>query len=81
MILRLDRVGETGEEIVVEDGPPEGAAPNDLPAQPDVFAPGYAPEEIAQIASKLRESAGVSKRSTSRKSKTRPKATTGPRRS
>ena len=50
---------ETGEELEVVDGPPEGAPPNDLPAQPDVFAPDYAPEEIAEIAQKLREQAGL----------------------
>ena len=45
---------ETGEDLIVEQGPPEGAAPNDLPPQPAVFAPDYAPEEIAEIAKKLR---------------------------
>jgi manganese catalase len=52
---------ETGEDLVVEDGPPEGAEPNDLPSQPAVFAPDYAPEEITEIADKLREAAGISK--------------------
>ncbi len=37
----------------------EGALPNDLPAQPAVFAPGYAPEEIREIADKLRKKAGL----------------------
>jgi hypothetical protein len=37
----------------------EGFPPNDLPAQTDVFAPDYAPEEIAQIAQKLRKAAGL----------------------
>ena len=32
----------------------------DLPSQPDVFAPDYAPEEIAEIAAKLRKQAGMS---------------------
>ena len=41
---------ETGEELVVVDEAPEGALPNDLPSQPAVFAPDYAPEEIAEIA-------------------------------
>jgi Mn-containing catalase len=41
------------------DGPPEGALPNDLPAQPAVFAPDYAPEEIKEIAQKLRKQAGL----------------------
>jgi Mn-containing catalase len=50
---------ETGEELIVEQGPPEGALPNDLPPQPDVFAPDYAPEEIRAIAQKLRKAAGL----------------------
>src|SRR4051795_5971166 len=50
---------ETGEELFVADEPhPEGAPANDLPAQPAVFAPDYAPEEISMIAEKLREPAG-----------------------
>ena len=41
---------ETGEELVVADEVhPEGAPANDLPSQPAVFAPGYDPEEIAEI--------------------------------
>lgn len=51
---------ETGEELLVVDEAPEGVPPNDLPAQPSVFAPGYAPEEIAEIARKLRKAAGLS---------------------
>src|SRR6476620_135751 len=50
---------ETGEELVVIDEPPEGVPANDLPAQPAVFAPDYAPEEIKQIAQKLRKQAGL----------------------
>jgi Mn-containing catalase len=50
---------ETGEELTVEQGPPEGALPQDLPPQPAVFAPDYAPEEIAQIAQRLRKQAGL----------------------
>jgi len=50
---------ETGEELVVEQGPPEGALPNDLPPQPAVFAPDYAPEEISEIAQRLRQAAGL----------------------
>jgi len=50
---------ETGEDLEVVDNMPEGFPPNDLPAQPDVFAPDYAPEEIAEIASKLRKQAGL----------------------
>jgi Mn-containing catalase len=50
---------ETGEPLEVVDFAPEGAPPVDLPAQPDVFAPDYAPEEIAEIAQKLRKQAGL----------------------
>jgi Mn-containing catalase len=55
---------ETGEDLVVLDDPPEGAPPHDLPSQPAVFAPDYAPEEIAQIAEKLRTKAGLPKEPT-----------------
>ena len=50
---------ETGEELQVEQGPPEGAPAYDLPPQPAVFAPDYAPEEIAEIAQRLRKDAGL----------------------
>jgi Mn-containing catalase len=52
---------ETGESLeVVQDAvSPEGAPFNDLPAEPDVFAPDYAPEEISEIAQKLRKAAGL----------------------
>jgi Mn-containing catalase len=50
---------ETGEELEVVDSPPEGFEPKDLPAETDVFAPDYAPEEIAEIAKKLRKAAGL----------------------
>jgi Mn-containing catalase len=50
---------ETGEDLIVDQGPPEGAPPVDLPAQPAVFAPDYAPEEIAKIAQRLRKEAGL----------------------
>ena len=50
---------ETGQELSVVDEAPEGVPPNDLPAQPSVFAPDYAPEEIAEIAKKLRKSADL----------------------
>src|SRR5436190_1069877 len=52
---------ETGEDLEVVDHAPEGAPPVDLPPETDVFAPDYAPEEIAQIAQKLREAAGLPK--------------------
>ena len=50
---------ETGEELEVVDEAPEGVPPVDLPAQPSVFAPDYAPEEIAEIAQRLRKEAGL----------------------
>jgi Mn-containing catalase len=55
---------ETGEDLVVVDEAPEGVPPRDLPPQPAVFAPDYAPEEIAEIATKLRERAGMPKEPT-----------------
>jgi manganese catalase len=74
---------ETGEELEVVDGAPEGALPNDLRSQPTVFAPDYAPEEIAEIARKLREAAGLPKEPTGAvangKAQTR-RATSGSRR-
>jgi Mn-containing catalase len=50
---------ETGEKLEVIDEAPEGALPNDLPPQPAVFAPDYAPEEITAIAQRLRKQAGL----------------------
>jgi len=51
---------ETGEDLTVADVPhPIGAPAHDLPPQPAVFAPDYAPEEIAEIAQKLRKKAGL----------------------
>ena len=50
---------ETGDPLVVEDQAPEGCPPFVLPAQEGVFAPDYAPEEIAEIAQKLRKAAGL----------------------
>jgi manganese catalase len=50
---------ETGEELEVVDEAPEGVPPMDLPPQPAVFAPDYAPEEIAEIARNLRNKAGL----------------------
>ena len=55
---------ETGEELEVVDDPPDGVPAYDLPSQPAVFAPDYAPEEIAEIAAKLRKQAGLSKEPT-----------------
>ena len=50
---------ETGEELKVEDSAPDGFPWPEAPAQPDVFAPDYAPDEIAEIAQKLRKDAGL----------------------
>ena len=55
---------ETGEDLEVVDDPPEGFPAHDLPRQPAVFAPDYAPEEIAAIAAKLRKQAGLPKEAT-----------------
>jgi Mn-containing catalase len=55
---------ETGEDLEVVDGAPEGAPPVDLPAETDAFAPDYAPEEISEIAVRLREAAGLPKEPT-----------------
>ena len=56
---------ETGEDLrIADEVQPEGAPPFDLPARPAVFAPGLEPEEIAQIASKLRQAAGLAKEPT-----------------
>ncbi|HEU4970569.1 MAG TPA: manganese catalase family protein [Gaiellaceae bacterium] len=55
---------ETGEDLVVIDEAPEGVPPRDLPPQPAVFAPDYAPEEIAEIATRLRQKAGLPKEPT-----------------
>ena len=49
---------------VAEESHPEGAPPFDLPAQPAVFAPGPDPAEIAEIAQKLRNAAGLPKEPT-----------------
>jgi Mn-containing catalase len=52
---------ETGEELEVVEEAPAGVPAYDLPSQPAVFAPDYAPEEIAAIAEKLRKQAGLPK--------------------
>jgi len=46
---------------VVVDEAPEGVPAHDLPSQPAVFAPDYAPQDIAEIAEKLRVKAGLPK--------------------
>ncbi|MEA2360905.1 MAG: Mn-containing catalase [Thermoleophilaceae bacterium] len=55
---------ETGEELEVVDAIPEGAPWHDLPPQRAVFAPDYAPEEVAEIAMRLRTAAGLPKEPT-----------------
>ncbi|MEA2274527.1 MAG: Mn-containing catalase [Solirubrobacteraceae bacterium] len=50
---------ETGEPLEVVDHAPDGFPMHDLPSQPAVFAPDYAPEEIKEIAQKLRKTAGL----------------------
>ena len=50
---------ETGEDLVVEDEAPEGFPLPEAPAESDVFAPDYAPEDIAEIAQRLRKEAGL----------------------
>jgi Mn-containing catalase len=55
---------ETGDELVVIDEAPEGFPPFDFPPSPSVFVPDYAPEEISEIAAKLRANAGLPKEPT-----------------
>ncbi len=56
---------ETGEALTVAEEPsPEGAPAFDLPAQEAVFAPSAAPGEVAEIAQRLREAAGLPKEPT-----------------
>jgi Mn-containing catalase len=69
---------ETGEDLVVADEPhPEGAPATDLPPQPAVFAPDYAPEELTEIVQKLRAKAGLSKSVTGEVAASRNGRTTG----
>jgi Mn-containing catalase len=44
---------EDGGELRVVDGPPEGAPAPPLPDEPGVYAPGYHPGELAEIARRL----------------------------
>ena len=50
---------ETGEDLVVADEAPDGFPWPEAPPEPDVFAPDYQPDEIAEIAQKLRKEAGL----------------------
>ena len=47
--------GDLPGELVVVDGPPEGAKIPDLEGAPSAFTPNYAPEEMSEIATKLRK--------------------------
>jgi Mn-containing catalase len=49
---------ETGEELRVAHPAPEGFPWPEAAEQEDVFAPDYAPQEIAEIARRLRQDAG-----------------------
>ena len=44
---------EDGEELVVEDGPPEGTPVDPLTPEPQVFSPGYHPGEMAEIVKRM----------------------------
>jgi Mn-containing catalase len=44
---------EDGGALRVQDGPPEGSAVNPLTPEPQVFAPGYHPGELTEIAQRL----------------------------
>jgi Mn-containing catalase len=44
---------EDGGELVVQDGPPRGGRINPLAEEPQVYAPGYHPEELAEIAQRM----------------------------
>lgn len=55
---------ETGEDLEVFDEAPEGVPPHDPPPQPGVFAPDVDPDEIAEIAAKLRKNADLPKEPT-----------------
>ena len=44
---------------MVEDQIPEGVPWTDLPPQPTPFVPDYAPEEIGEVAQRLRVAAGL----------------------
>jgi Mn-containing catalase len=55
---------ENGKPLVVEDVPPQGFPPNDLPAQTAVTTPDWNPDEIAEISQRLREAAGLPSKAT-----------------
>src|SRR5262245_6013771 len=54
----LDRIWrgrhpEDGGELVVQDGPPQGGPIHPLPEEPQVYAPGYDPHELVEIAQRM----------------------------
>jgi manganese catalase len=72
---------ETEEELEGRRPSSGGRVPAfDLPSQPAVFAPDYAPEEIAEIAEKLRVKAGRLKEPTGEVAKGKPTRSSKPRR-
>jgi Mn-containing catalase len=44
---------DDGQEVKVEDGPPEGGPTTDFGEVPENFVPGYDPGELAEIAKRL----------------------------
>jgi hypothetical protein len=70
---------ETGEETGRRRRTAGRRASNDLPAQPAVFAPDYAPDEIREIAQKLRKRAGLPDGPTGEVANGGPKATAKPK--
>lgn len=50
---------ETGEPLEVSEEYAPNFPPQDLPSQEEVFAIDYAPEDIAEIAQRLRKEAGL----------------------
>jgi Mn-containing catalase len=48
---------EDGKELRVQDGPPDGGPILDLEEEPAVYAPGYHPGEVAEIAARLMRTA------------------------
>lgn len=47
---------EDDQEVVVEDGPPEGGQAVDHSEETSVYAPGYDPGELAEIAQRMMRS-------------------------
>ena len=49
---------EDGQEVFVQDDPPEGGQAVDHLEEPSVFAPGYHPGEFAEIAQRMMREGG-----------------------